>query len=222
MEIELANIARDATVWDVKRRIGSILHSDYFYNATDSKDRPACVTRAIIVLRVVTNWCGPDRNFKVELNVGPNGIVSNGTGTLTLGSRRLGDKFFKWLIHSPGDHDEEITLNGRKLRFFKGKNKPTRNLTQILEKAPYLPPEIEEAREDKLRKLDTSVHVNKIQFGIFYRPAGAAPGAGREFSNEFEISHQEKGAGILWFEYDHKLIRIQVSRHRSALHAPMN
>lgn len=41
MEIEVANIARDATVWDVRRKIGSILHSDYFYNATDPKDRPA-------------------------------------------------------------------------------------------------------------------------------------------------------------------------------------
>ena len=166
---------------------------------------------AIIALRVATKWRAFHRNFQVQLNSGPNGIISNGTATLTLGSRKLGDKFFKWLIHSPGDHDEEITLNGRKLRFFKGKNKPRSNLRQILEKAPYLPPEIEEAREEKLRKLDTSVHVNKIQFGIFYRPAGAAPDEGRQFSNEFEISHHEKGAGILWFEYDHKLIRIQVS-----------
>lgn len=44
MEIELSDIARDATVWDVKRKIGSILHNDYFYNATDPKDRPAYVT----------------------------------------------------------------------------------------------------------------------------------------------------------------------------------
>ncbi|KAI0718290.1 RdRP-domain-containing protein [Fomitopsis betulina] len=96
------------------------------------------------------------------------------------------------------------------MRFFRGKNRPRPNLTQILEKAPYLPPDIEEEREEKLRKLDTSIHVDRIQFGIFYRPAGAAPDAGREFSNEFEISHPERGAGILWFEYDHKLIRIQM------------
>lgn len=166
---------------------------------------------AIIALRIVTGYRYFKRNFQVELNPGPNGIMSNGTAVLTLGSRKLGTKFFKWLVHSPEDHTNELTLNGRKMRFFRGKNRPRPNLTQILEKAPYLPPDIEEEREEKLRKLDTSIHVDRIQFGIFYRPAGAAPDAGREFSNEFEISHPERGAGILWFEYDHKLIRIQVS-----------
>lgn len=54
MEIEIADIARDATVWDVKRKIGSILHSDYFYNATDPKDRPAYV--------ISSYHCTADRN----------------------------------------------------------------------------------------------------------------------------------------------------------------
>jgi len=83
------------------------------------------------------------------------------------------------------------------------------SLIQILEKAPYLPPEIEE-REEKLRQLNISIHVDKMQFGVLYRPADATHTSGREFSNEFEISHQAKSAGILWFEYDHKLIRIQL------------
>ncbi|KZT71262.1 RdRP-domain-containing protein [Daedalea quercina L-15889] len=189
MEIELADISRDATVWDVKRKIGSILHGDYFYNPTDPKDRPA--------------------NFEVTLDAGPNGIRHNGSGVLTLGSRKLGDKFFKWL-HNPGSYEVDVKLYDRKIRFFKSKNRPKRNLTQILEKAPYLPPEIEEAREDKIRKLDTSLHVDKIQFGIFFRPADTTPTAGRDFSSEVEISHRERGAGILWFEYEHKLIRIQM------------
>ncbi|KAH9843166.1 RdRP-domain-containing protein [Rhodofomes roseus] len=191
MEIELRDISRDATIWEVKRKIGSILHSDYFYNPTDPKDRPA--------------------NFQVSLNEGPNGITHNGTGILSLGSRKLGDRFLRWL-HNPGLHESDIDvqLNGRKIRFFRSKNRPNHGLQQILEKAPYLPPEIEEEREDKLRQLDHSIHVDKIQFGIFYRPVDAKPTEGRAFSNEFEISHREKGAGILWFEYDHKLIRIQM------------
>ncbi|KAH9930752.1 RdRP-domain-containing protein [Fomitopsis serialis] len=191
MEIDLRNISRDATVWDVKRKIGSILHGDYFYNPTDPKDRPA--------------------NFQVTLNEGPNGITHNGSGVLTLGSRKLGDRFFKWL-HNPANQgtDVDVELNGQKIRFFKGQSRPQRNLVQILEKAPYLPPEIEEEREDKLRQLNLSIHVDKIQFGILYRPVDATPTSGREFSNEFEISHREKGAGILWFEYEHKLIRIQM------------
>lgn len=40
MEIELADVSVDASVWDVKRAIGHILHSDDFFNPTDPKDRP--------------------------------------------------------------------------------------------------------------------------------------------------------------------------------------
>ncbi|CCM00004.1 uncharacterized protein FIBRA_02029 [Fibroporia radiculosa] len=186
MEVELADVSFTANEWDVKRAIGKVLHSDNFFNPTDPKDRPA--------------------NFKITLNPGHGGVQNNGTGTMTLGSRKIGDKFLRWLR---GDGNS-VLLHDRKIRFFRGKHKPPLALTQILDKAPYLDPEIEEEREDKLRKLEVSFHIDKIQFGVFYRREGSQRGVSREFSNEYEISHVRQGAGILWFEYDHKLIRIQM------------
>lgn len=40
MEIELADVSRQATQWDVKRVFGAILHGDGFYDASDPKARP--------------------------------------------------------------------------------------------------------------------------------------------------------------------------------------
>ncbi len=40
MEIELADVVRDANVWDVKRAFGKILHGEEFYDASDPKARP--------------------------------------------------------------------------------------------------------------------------------------------------------------------------------------
>jgi RNA-dependent RNA polymerase len=85
-----------------------------------------------------------------------------------------------------------------------------RRKAQTLEKTPYLPPEIEEEREEKLQKLDVGLHVDKVQFGIFYRELYDLPEASRRFSNEYELSYKNRSAGYLQIEYDHKLIRIRV------------
>ena len=85
-----------------------------------------------------------------------------------------------------------------------------RKKAQSLEKTPYLPPEIEEEREEKMQKLNVGLHVDKVQFGVFYRIPGDSPKASRRFSNEYELSHRDRSAGFLQIEYDHKLIRIQV------------
>lgn len=85
-----------------------------------------------------------------------------------------------------------------------------RKKAQTLEKTPYLPPEIEEEREDKLTKLDVGLHVDKLQFGVFYRDRADPPEASRRFSNEYELSHKNRSAGYLQIEYDRKLIRIRV------------
>ncbi|OSX65461.1 hypothetical protein POSPLADRAFT_1134844 [Postia placenta MAD-698-R-SB12] len=186
MEIELADVSVDASVWDVKRAIGHILHSDDFFNPTDPKDRPV--------------------NFQVKLNPGHGGVQNNGTGKLILGSRKIGDKFLKWL-HDDGN---EVRINTRKMRFFRSKSKPAQGLALTLEKTPYLDPDIEEEREQKLEKLDVGLHVDIVQFGVFYRRKGSPKSVPRAFSTELEISHEDKGAGLLWFEYDHKLIRVQM------------
>ncbi|KAI0664721.1 RdRP-domain-containing protein [Cubamyces menziesii] len=187
MEIELADVAYDASVWDVKRTFGSILHSEEFFNPSDPK-----TPRAV--------------NFKVVLNPGVGGVQNNGTGSLILPNRKLGDKLMKRVY----EEKKYIVINGRKLRLFRGKRPPGRGLRETLEKTPYLEPDDEEKREEKLCRLDVGLYVDKLQFGVFYRRPEEPMTAPRVFSNEYEVSHRDKGAGLLWFEYDHKLIRIQL------------
>lgn len=76
-----------------------------------------------------------------------------------------------------------------------------------LDKTPYLNPDIEEELQEKKRLLDVSLRVDKVQIGLFYRPA---PGANRSFSVEWEDHYTEKSLGWLGFEYEHKLIRIRL------------
>ncbi|KAI0748499.1 RdRP-domain-containing protein [Daedaleopsis nitida] len=185
MEIELADVSFEANVWDVKRAFGAILHGEQFYDASDPKARPI--------------------NFKVTLNAGQ-GVSNNGSGSIILPNRKIGDKLLRWVY----EDRNPILINGRKARLFRTKNRPGRGLKETLEKTPYLEPELEEKREDKLRRLDMGLHVDKLQFGVYYRRPEDPPTASRIFSNEYEISHRDKGAGLLWFEYDHKLIRIQL------------
>ncbi|RPD66474.1 RdRP-domain-containing protein [Lentinus tigrinus ALCF2SS1-7] len=185
MEIELADVSREATQWDVKRIFGAILHGEGFYDASDPKARPI--------------------NFKVTLNPGQ-GVQNNGTGSLILPHRKVGDKLLKWVY----EEHHPVLVNGRRARLFRTKNRPGRGLKEQLEKTPYLEPDVEEKREEKLRRLDLGLHVDKLQFGIFYRRPEAPMTAGRIFSNEYQVSHRDKGAGLLWFDYDHKVIRIQL------------
>ncbi|KAI0822735.1 RdRP-domain-containing protein [Trametes gibbosa] len=186
MEIELADVAFDASVWDVKRTFGAILHGDEFHGLDPKTPRAV--------------------NFKVMLNPGAGGVQNNGSGSLILPSRKIGDRLLK-RVYEEGKH---IVINDRKLRLFRTKKPPRRGLTDTLEKTPYLEPDEEEKREDKLRRLDLGLHVDKVQFGVFYRSPQDPMTAPRIFSSEYEVSHRDKGAGLLWFEYDHKLIRIQL------------
>lgn len=40
MEIEFRNVPHEATVWDVKRVFGAILHGDEFFDKSNPKERP--------------------------------------------------------------------------------------------------------------------------------------------------------------------------------------
>ncbi|KAI0075266.1 RdRP-domain-containing protein [Panus rudis PR-1116 ss-1] len=184
MEIEILHIDRRATQWDVKREIGSLLHGNDFFNPSDRKDRPI--------------------NFRVELNEGRHGIMHDGTGILRLPSSHDGNKFMK-LVYGKG---KSIHVNNRKLAFRNPHKRIDRQLSQILQKTPYIPPETEEIREDILNKLEGGIYVDKVQFGVFYRRKEDSPSDSRRFSTEYELKRRDRGAGMLRFEYQHKLIRL--------------
>lgn len=149
------------------------------------------------------------RNFQVDLNEGVGGIgTHNGTGILTMPTVDSGQKFFRLLFRDK--NNSRIVVKDRELRFRKSPVKPPPHVSATLDRTPYIDPDNEEELEEKLAKLDVGIHVDKVQFGTFFLDPGDPPKVPRKFSNEFEISHHDKGAGLLQFEYLHKLIRIQV------------
>lgn len=76
-----------------------------------------------------------------------------------------------------------------------------------LDKTPYINPDIEEERQQKMRELDVHLRVDKVQMGLFYRQT---PGANRSFSIEWEGSLVDRSLGWLSWEYEHQLMRVRV------------
>ena len=188
MNIGFKFAPNDRNQWNLTRTFAAILHSDDF--APRSKDeRPI--------------------NFRVKLNKNPaGGVRSDGTGTLTVPSEKIGIKFLEHLYHNP------LKIDNRKLKFFKEQN-PPKGLALKLAKTRYVDPNLEEEHSKKLRALEGRLRVDFVQFGIFYRPEYPSnddePLRPRAFSTEWEGNYVKHSSGWLTFEYDHKLIRITVS-----------
>jgi RNA-dependent RNA polymerase len=178
----------ECSKWDLTRSFADILHSEDF--APRAEDE-----------RLL--------NFQVKLNLNPaGGVRSDGTGTLTIPSEKLGHKFLEYVYNNP------LKINKKRLKFFR-KEAPEKWLSLTLEKTPYVSPDLEEERDRKLRALDGRLRVDIVQFGIFYRPnypsTDSEPLQPRAFSIEWEGNYVKNSIGWLAFEYDHKLIRITVS-----------
>lgn len=132
---------------------------------------------------------------------------NDGTGVLTLADRKVGQKLLR-LVRPPAG--QPIRIDGRKIQLHISSKRPDPKTKERLEKTLYLNPEIEEELEAKLEKLNVGLHVDRIQFGVYYRRPGDNVQASRLFSKEYEVSYANKSAGLLAFEYTHKLIRIRV------------
>jgi len=185
MNIDIKHIPSEANRWTVTRKIAEVLHSEDFRRAPDPDERPT--------------------NFQVLLNESSlGGVRNNSTGVLTLPSVKLGHNFLKFVRENP------IRIDGRKIKFFPCNEGPQRGLAVTLEKTPYINPDIEEERQQKIYDLQEAFRVDEVQFGVFYRayPTTAPP---RAYSIESELNLAMKSLGWLRFEYDHKLIRIEVS-----------
>ena len=115
---------------------------------------------------------------------------------------QIGQTFLKW----NRKENNSIEVNAKKLKFFPAATKPAFALAMTLDKTPYIDPDIEEERQEKIRKLDVSLRVDKVQFGLFYRPP---LGVTRNFSVEWE-GFANKSLVWLFWEYDHKLIRVRI------------
>jgi RNA-dependent RNA polymerase len=187
MNIGFKFAPNECSRWDLTRTFAGILHSESFAPRSDDE-------------RLI--------NFQVKLNKNPaGGVRSDGTGTLTVPSEKIGSKLLDHLYHNP------LKIDKRKLKFFR-EGPPPKGVALTLEKTPYVNPDLEEEREKKLRSLEARLRVDIVQFGTFYRPTYPSSKdedlPPRAFSIEWEGNYVKRSIGWLTFEYDHKLIRITV------------
>jgi RNA-dependent RNA polymerase len=186
MDLSIRHIPHEVNKWTVTRAIAAILHSEDF--------------APIVEGRLI--------NFQLKLNPNPaGGIRNDGTGLLTLPTETVGSKFLAYIFKDP------IKISKKKLLFKKLDRPPPEGLALTLKKTPYVNPDIEEAREEKVSLLDTQLRVTAVQFGLFFQQEyEKTPLPPRTFSVEWESKYDSdsRGRGQLSFDYDNKLIRITV------------
>jgi len=187
MDLSIRHIPHEVNTWTVTRAIAAVLHSEDF--------APVVEGRLI--------------NFRVKLNPNPaGGIRNDGTGLLTLPTETVGAKFLAYIFKDP------IKISKKKLLFKKLDRPPPEGLALTLKKTPYVNPDIEEARDEKVSLLDTQLRVTAVQFGLFFqREYEKTPLPPRTFSVEWESKYDSdsRGRGQLSFDYDKKLIQITVT-----------
>ncbi|KAF8484343.1 RdRP-domain-containing protein [Gautieria morchelliformis] len=191
MEIQLKQVERLATSYDVTRAIAKVLHGQSFVAAhCPQQSRPV--------------------NFSVVLtpDTVPNSIRNGGAGTLTVPSVRLGQDFLRFL-HT---RRVKVTVLGRNVQFSSSPSIPRRNLIDTLTKVPYQDPDIIEAKQEIFKELDTQLPVQTLQFGVFVKHS-----SGRVFSPEWEEDYQEHGDARLAFEHQHKLLRLKIGDHSDTI-----
>ncbi|EIW57530.1 RdRP-domain-containing protein [Trametes versicolor FP-101664 SS1] len=189
MEIQVSDLNYSATVWDVKRGFAQALHSELFYNPNAHKSR-----------RV---------NFRVQFKKegGPGSLSNDGTATLIVPDRKLGDDFLRWAFK----RGNNVRVDGRRVWLRANDKRPSRAMVESLLKTPYIDPTLEEERAVLVGRIgQIGIVLDAIQFGVYYRRPDDPPEANRRFSNEYEIRRTDTFAGKLCFDYNHKLLRIEM------------
>lgn len=144
-EFNIRNLDTKATKYTVIKHIAEVLHQCPGPFVTDEDQRPP--------------------NFDLKLGEGVFGSIRNdGTGTLTL-TKEAGKKFYRLYRQ----REIVIKISGRELKFYPSDKVPRRDLTLTLQKAPFIDPDIEEDRQQKLDFLQESFVVAKVQIG--YSPS---------------------------------------------------
>jgi len=188
MKLDIRNIPSEASRWTVKRAIAAVLHSNDFRTSPEAGERPT--------------------NFDVLLNDSPmGGVRNNGSGTLTLPTYDMGRQFAYFVQKNP------IKIDGQQLKFYKTEERVPLHVAMTLEKTPYINPDQEEKRQQKLYDLEEQLRVDEVQFGVFYRSypkVKSTTAPPRAFSVECKLNFATKSLGWLHFDYDHKFIRVEV------------
>lgn len=184
MNIEIKFIPKQATEWDVTRAIADILHDpEYFPSSSEDKI-----------------------NFKVDLVKDETcDGVHMGAGFLVVPTHEIGVSFLRIVREKP------IRLpakNGKSkaIKFYRSSERAPHYLVQKLGKTVYVPPEAEEEHLKIVWDLQIPLAVESVQVGVYFQRSYPGP---RLFSVEWE--DRRKSARLI-FEYQHKLIRVEVSQ----------
>ncbi|KAI0064493.1 RdRP-domain-containing protein [Artomyces pyxidatus] len=189
MEFDVKGIPYDADVFQVQKAIEEVLHGPDLFDPEDPKTR------------------GRVPNFKVRLNESEIGRLHNGSAILTLPTRKLGDRLSDWLREPKNG----IRVLKRTLKFYRTNKVVNTGAKHNLEKSLYIGPEKEQERQKIVHALQESrLRIDKVQFGVWYKPPLAPPNSGRAFSVEYERDCSERSSGYLEISYDHKAIKIEL------------
>ncbi|KAL5529571.1 hypothetical protein ACEPAG_5556 [Sanghuangporus baumii] len=190
MEIELINISFRADLYDVKEEFARILHSDNF--------------------RLITRNNGQEfrpLNFHIVLRRLENGR-HDGTGTLTLPNKRLGQVLLQLAI----DNKDFPCVNSRRIRMRESERKPNKGRVETLRKLPYQDPSIDRERDNILIQLSVSWRIDKLQLGVWISRPTPHRGTGRQgvFAVEWEKDYTVAGNAQVEFKYDRKSLRLRL------------
>jgi len=187
MEFDLRNVDTGVDEFAVTMAIAKVLHNFPF--RTNSEDRLI--------------------NFQVELYREKSiGARNDGAGALRLPTKNLGQKFLRW-YKDPSNNT--IRVGCKALKIFPTSNGVKHDIIMTLRKAPFVDPEVEKQRQLKLKELDVSLRIGKLQFGIYYKPLPSLPTDPRSFSIEWSMDLDPPSVGWLKFEYEHKLLRAKMT-----------
>jgi RNA-dependent RNA polymerase len=209
MEIQLKNVERLATSYDVTRAIAKVLHGRSFVTGHyPQQSRPI--------------------NFSVTLSPDtvPNSIRNGGSGTLTIPFLSHAKQFLAFLV----TRRLKIKVHGRAIHFYPSHQAPKHRVLDTLAKVfafsstcydcliplpnqvPYQDPDIIETNERIIKELIAQLPIRTLQFGVLARRPG-----GYVFSPEWEEDYQEQGDARLAFEYQHKLLRLKIGDHSDTI-----
>ncbi|KAH8117020.1 RNA dependent RNA polymerase-domain-containing protein [Phellopilus nigrolimitatus] len=180
MEIGLGGIDYSADLYEVKECFAKILHSDTFQRP---EEQPL--------------------HFKVTLGSHEK-WRHNGRGILTVPVYKIG----KDLLNFKRKGIIVPVVRSRRIWMQELGRLKNKGILETLRKVPYQDPSLDRERDDKLQRLDVSLRIDKLQFGIWLQQP--LPNRQVDFAVEWEKGYTAIGNAQLRIEFDHKIIRIQV------------
>lgn len=119
MELELRHVDYDASIYQVIKAFEEVLHGPDLFDPNDKMQWPK----------------GRPPNFRVELNKSEaGGVGHNGTGRLTLHSRRFGARFQHWL----SEDGNCVKVLGKKIYIPRRSKGVSDSFRDMLEKSIYV------------------------------------------------------------------------------------